>query len=828
MSVFKFALLSLRRDWASGELRLIGFSIILAVACLSAVNFFTDRVKRATEQQAAELLAADLVLISSGPIPTGLMQQAKALNLRLSLNESFRSVVVNNETLELAEIKAVDTQYPIRGQLRVTENLFGKEIIATDVPAPGTVWVESRLLQSLRIKPGDTINLGASRLVVSRILTYEPDRGGDLFNIAPRLLMNRNDLDKTGLILPGSRVQYRLLLGGDEQAIKRFRDAVDNEAGAIRIQGIRDARPEINTALERAEQFLGLAALVSIALAGLAIAMSAQRYAARHYDTCAILRCLGLQQRQITRIYFIQLVLLGLSCGLLGCLIGYGAQEGLTKLMAGLMQNDLPRPSLLPVASGLFAGLLTVLAFALPQLMRLQNVAPLRVLRRDLLPLPLNNYLIFSTAIIALMLLSPWQSGDIKLTLYTLAGLFLTAIALAVSAIVMLGLIKKIQPLLKIQARYGLANVARRPGQSMIQIIGIGIGITIMLLLTLIRTDLLNRWQDRLPEHTPNYFLINIQPEQVDEVRRFLSDSLGKDIQLYPMIRGRLTGINDYPVDPDEYDQPRARRLAAREFNLSYAKTMQRDNTLVSGNWWPAEVKTGNYFSVEEGIAETLGINQGDILTYTIAGREIQGEVINLRRVEWDSFNVNFFVVGNTRALIDYPGTFISSFYLPGPDRSVLNDIIKQYPSITVFDVDAILKQVRTIMEQVVHTVEFVFIFTLLTGIAVLLAALQSTHAERTREAALMSALGANRHQILSGLTAEFLCLGFVTGFLSALAASVIELALAEFVFRIEITLNPYIWVVAPAGCCLIIVITGLLGTRRVLDTAPMTTLRKI
>jgi len=828
MNTFKFALTGLKRDWYSGELRLIGISILIAVACLTSVSFFTDRVRKATEQQATELLAADLVLISSTRIENEYINQATDSGLNYSLNESFRSVVVRDDKLELAEVKAVDTNYPIRGQLRITDTLFGEEQITDSIPAQGTVWIDSRLMQVLQVRPGDSINLGATRLIIDKILSYEPDRGGDLFNIAPRLLMNRNDLDATGLIIPGSRVQYRLLLGGNAESINRYREQIQqNENNKIRIQGIRDARPEIRTALERAEQFLGLAALVSIALAGLAIAMSAQRYAIRHYDNCAIMRCLGLQQKKITQIYLFQLIILGVLCSLSGCVIGFIAQEGLNHLMVGMTQSSLPRPSFLPVFSGILAGLVTVLAFALPQLMRLRKVSPLRVLRRDLNPLPLNNYVIYIVAVLALVLLSPWQSGNIELTIYTLLGLFMTTIILAVSAKLMIILLRQLQPRLKMEARYGLANITRRSNQSMIQIIGIGIGITVMLLLTLIRTDLLENWQNRLPDETPNYFLINIQPDQVNDVRSFLSNSLNKDSQLYPMIRGRLTRINHEPVNLDNYQNPRAKRLAAREFNLSYADTMQEDNRLTSGSWWTQEQTNENYFSVEEGIAETLGIKQGDILTYLIAGQELNGRVVNLRWVEWDSFNVNFFVVTNPEALITYPSTFISSFYLPEEKRSLLIDLVKQFPSITIFDIDAILKQVRTIMDQVVQTVEFVFGFTILTGLVVLFAALQSTHDERTQESALMSALGASRKQIVSGLVAEFLFLGLITGILSAVSASIIEIVLAEFVFKIDITVNPLIWVIAPITCCLIIVIIGLSSTRKVLSSSPMVVLRK-
>ena len=522
------------------------------------------------------------------------------------------------------------------------------------------------------------------------------------------------------------------------------------------------------------------------------------------------------------------MLILALLFSLPGCALGYLAQEVLNRLLAGMITESLPRPSLFPVVTGLAAGLVAVLAFALPQLLRLARVPPLRVLRRDLAPLPLNNYLIYTLGAGALLLLSPWQSGSFRLTLYTLAGLLLTALVLAGAARLMLRLLQYLQPGLRGAARHGLASLTRRGSQSVAQIIGLGIGVTVMLLLTLIRTDLLEGWQDRLPPETPNYFLINIQPDQVEDLRALLSGALGREITLYPMIRGRLTHINERRLDPEVFADPRARRLAAREFNLSYADRLQADNALVSGRWWGTDAAHNKYFSVEEGIAETLGIKQGDNLRYSIGGQELIAEVLNLRRVEWDSFNVNFFVVANTEAMRGYPGAFISSFYLPAAERSLLIRLVRQFPSVTILDVDALLKQVRVIMEQVVRTVEFVFIFTLLTGVAVLFAALQATHDQRAREAALMSALGARRKQILAGLTAEFLCLGLLTGLLSALAASAIALILAEYVFNIDAVINPAIWLIAPLSCCIIIVLAGLLGTRQALSSSPVTVLRRL
>ncbi|MEM7026726.1 MAG: FtsX-like permease family protein [Pseudomonadota bacterium] len=825
MKTSRFALRAFRRDWRSGELKLIASAIIIAVSCLTSVSFFTDRVKRATELQATELLAADLVLSAAETIPNNYIVEAQQQELIYSLSESFRSVVVKNDNMELAEVKAVDAAYPIRGKLRISDTLFAKEYETDDIPAEGEAWLDTRLSQALQVEPGDTVSLGALTLTFTRLLTYEPDRGGDLFNVAPRILFNRNDLPESRLILPGSRVRYNLLVGGEQNQVEAYRNSIDINNN-VRVRGIKEARPEIRTALERAEQFLGLAALVSIALAGIAIAMTSHRYATRHFDNCAIMRCMGLDQKQITKIYLIQLLILAVVAGLIGCLIGYFAQEVINKIMSDLLERPLPSPSFKPVVTGLLTSLITVAGFALPQLLRLREVSPLRVLRHNLTPLPINNYLLYLVAMIALLILSPWQSGETKLTFYTLGGLIITALIMALIGKGLINLLGKLQPRLKLAARYGLANIMRRSRQSLVQIVGIGIGITVMLLLTLVRTDLLSNWQDRLPEKTPNYFLINIQPNEVKEVNNYLQSFIEDKAGVYPMIRGRLLRINDEPVRADNYSNEGARRLATRSFNLSYIEDMQSDNRLIEGDWWP-ENRSEPYFSVEQGIADTLGLKKGDTLTYNIAGQELTGTIINLRWVEWDSFNVNFFVVSNPEALVDYPGTFISSFFLPASKKSSLIELVKEFPSITVFDVDAILNQVRTIMNHVTNTIEFVFLFTLLTGLMVLVAAIQSTQDERLKESALMRALGANQKQIMSGLIAEFLLLGLITGILSALAASIIEVALAEYVFKIDIVVNPWIWVAGPLLSSALILLTGLFGTRRVLSSSPMLVLRQ-
>lgn len=821
------ALTALKRDWRAGELRLIAIATALAVAALSSVGLFTDRVRRAIETQATELLAADLVLESSHPIAAELLDRAARAGLDRTRTVSFRSMALAGEKLELSEVKAVEAGYPLRGTLRTSDLLFGQEQDSTSVPGPGSAWVDGRLLQALDLEVGAGLKLGELTLRVERILTYEPDRGGELFNIAPRVLINLADLDATGLIAPGSRADFRLLLRGATDTVAAFREQAKAEKSrGLKIQGIRDARPELRRALERSGQFLGLAVIVAIALCGLAIAMASRRFALRHYDTCAMLRCLGADQRYITGVFTLQMLLLALLFSGAGAALGFAGQAGLASLLQEMTARAIPAPSPWPLLSALLAGVVAVTGFALPQLSRLREVSPLRVLRRDLAPAPAASHIVFAAAIVTLTLLAPWQSGNQSLTAYVFGGLLGTALLLAGGALLGVRLCARLRAGTGIAWRYGLANVARRAQGSVAQVLAIGLGVTALLLLTLERSDLLDSWRSRLAPGIPNYFLINIQPDEVSALQIFLRERAAVTTNLYPMVRGRLTQINGKPVNPDDYKDLRARQLASREFNLSWADQLQADNAITAGAWWPEEATRAVYFSVEEEIGQTLDMNLTDRLAYSIAGREITGIVRNIRSVDWDTFNVNFFVIANPGALDGLPSTWITSFYLPEARRGMLVDVVRSFPSVTIIDVAAIIGQVRLIMEQVSRTVEFVFGFTLLAGLLVLIAALQTTHDERRQEAALLRSLGAGRRAILKSLAAEFLALGIIAGLLAAFGATVISWLLARFVFELPFAINLPVWLLGPLSCTLVVLAAGIAGTRHVLDVPPMVALR--
>lgn len=824
----KLALRLLARESRAGELTLMFIALVVAVAAVTTVSFFTDRVRQALTTQANQLLAADLVLISDHPIPALFEAQAIASGLSSAHTLAFPSMVIQGDRNQLAEVKGVSAEYPLRGELNLSRVLFGPVEAARSGPQPGTAWADARLMQALGLKTGEVIELGQARLTLAAVIAKEPDRAGDFFNIAPRLMLHVDDIAATSLIQPGSRVGYRLLIAGEDKALSAYRKWAETRlARGERIEGISDARPEIRSALERAGRYLGLAALVSAILAAVAVALASRQFVSRHLDSCAVLRCLGASQAAILRLYLIQFVILGLAASALGSLIGFGGQAGLAEFMRGRIVNDLPAPSLWPLAEGVGVGLLLLLAFGLPPLMRLKRVSTLRVLRRELgMPkqLGLASYALGAATVAGVLV---YRAGEISLGLYVLAGLLVVVLG----GLLLGGLLLRAIAALRSRARgvwfYGLANVGRRRASSLTQILGFALGLMALLLLTLVRGDLLASWQSSLPPGAPNRFVINIQPDQLPRLEQFFREQKLDSPVLYPMVRGRLVAINERSVNAKDYPEERAQRLVEREFNLSWAELSRSDNRITAGRWWHAQ-ETPDQFSVEQGIAETLGIKLQDRLTYEIAGTRVTGRVSSLRKVDWDSMRVNFFVIGPPQLLQTQPATFITSFHLPAGREAVLNDLVRQFPNFTVIDVAAIMSDVRVIMERVSEAVTFVFLFTLLAGLVVLYAAVMATRDERLYEAAVMRTLGARTKQLANAQWIEFATLGALSGVLAATGASMSAFVLAQQVLHLPFAFNPWVWVVGVVGGAAGITLAGMMATRSVLRTPPLSVLRRI
>ena len=834
MNLIKLSLRMLRRDWRAGELRVLAFALVIAVGGMTTVGFFADRVQLALSRQGNQLLGADLIIVSDHPIPGSYAKKAKRLGLAVSTAIKFPSMAAKGDSSILSEIKAVTAGYPLRVELRISED-FGAVSspriahVADAIPSRGSAWVDEKLMIHLGLNRGDTIELGTKHFTVAALITQEPDYSIGFINLRPRVLINADDLAATGLVQQGSRIGYRLLVSGDEGAIGKFRSWAESHLMlGERIEGIRDARPEIKAALERAEKFLSLAALASVVLAAAAAALAVRRFTQRHLDGCAVMRCLGASQAAMLRLYMYHFIILGMIASSVGCVLGIIAQEALTYWLSGVVKAELPWPSVWPAVHGLLTGMVLLLGFALPPLLNLRSVPALRVLRRDIgasNPHSVTGYL---SGLAALSLLFLWKAGDVRLGL-SVMGAFIAAIA--VFGLLGLGLVKTLSHVRGQTGgawRYGLASIRRRATASVVQAVALGLGLMALLALTLIRDDLLQNWRTSLPPDAPNHFLVNIQKDQIQPLAEFFQRHNIAQPPVFPMIRARLTAINDKPVISKDYADMRARRLVEREFNLSWTKEVPSDNQIIQGQWWKPGEKGIAELSVEQDIAKTIGIGLGDRLAYDIAGSTFSGTVTSLRKVDWDTFRVNFFVLTPPEVLEKYPASYITSFHLSQQHAELTNKLIKAFPNLLLIDVAEIISQVQKMIEQVTKAVEFVFLFTLLAGLAVLYAAIVSTQDERIREAAIFRTLGARRGQLARAWAAEFAILGGLAGLFAAAGATAMGYVIGEYALNLTYTFNPWIWLTGFLTGSVGVTLAGLVGTRSALSTPPLMTLRKV
>ncbi len=823
----KLGLRLLWRDHRAGELILITVAIVVAVAAVTSVGFFTDRVHQALGRQANQLLGADLIIAAGRPIPAEFEAEARARDLSVTRVMRFPSMAVNGERNVLAAVRVVSPGYPLRGEMRIADERQGTERKADRIPAPGTAWLDERLYSELGVQPGDKVELGRSVFTAAAVVTHEPDIAIGFLNAAPRILLNEADIETTGLVQPGSRVSYRLQVAGPAERIDAFHAwATARLQPGERIEGIRDARPEIRSALERAEKFLSLAALVSVVLAAVAIGLAARRFLQRHLDACAMMRCLGAAEGTVVRLYLVHFVALGVIASAIGCAIGVAAQALLAYWLGNIVAVELPPPGFKPGLHGVVTGLALLLGFALPPLMSLGRVPTLRVMRRELGMPPPGGFITYGAGLAAISALVLWKAEGLRLGALVLGGFVAAMLAAAGLTWLLLRAAGSVRAR-GFSWRHGVANLQRRALGSTVQVVALGIGLMALLVLTIIRHDLLQAWQTSLPPEAPNRFIVNIQPDQVAAIQAFFGRRQMREPVLSPMVRGRLTQVNDRRVASADYPDERARRLIDREFNLSWAERMQADNSITAGRWWEGRAAPAQ-FSMEDGIAATLGIKLNDVLTFDVAGEPVTARVTSLRKVDWDSFNVNFFVIAPPGMLERHPATYVTSFFVPSGDSAVLGDLIREFPNLLLIDVAQVLGQVQKMMDQVARAVQFIFLFTLSAGLVVLYAAIASTQDERLYQATVMRTLGASRAQLRRAILAEFATLGALAGLLAAFGATALGFVIATHILNLQYTVNANVWLAGVLAGTIGIALAGYAGTRGVLNVPPLKGLREI
>ena len=817
------------RDWRAGELRILAMALVVAVASICSVAFFADRVGSALVRDAHQLLGADLVLVSDHPWRDRIAEEIARRGLEHAESTTFISMAMAGENSQLTGVKAVSENYPLRGRLRIAPAVNAADAPAQTGPARGTVWIEERLITALAAPIGSKLKLGNATLEVAAVLTLEPERGANFFNIAPRLFMNVADVPATGLVQTGSRISYYLYAAGPRERIASLESWARGELErGQRVDNLESGRPEVRVAIERAQRFLGLTALLAAILAGVAIALGTRRFVERHLDSCAVMRCLGVTQRRLLALFGMEFFMLGVASCAIGVALGFAAQFLISEILGSLLRADLPAPSALPAAQGFLVGLVLLLGFSLPPLVQLKNVPAVRVIRRESGPAKGGTVVMYLAGLAALSGLLIWQAGDLRLGVTVVGGF---GVAVAIFAVVgWLGLrfisgsffSRKIA-FSNVALRYGLANLRRHARGNAIQVASLALGLTAVLLLTFTRNDLVDAWRRSAPPDAPNRFLLGVQPDQLNEVKAFFKERGVAPPDLSPMVRGRLTAMNGKKVSEDDFTEERARRLVEREFNLSYFDQPPAHNSIVAGKWFAPEAQE---ISVEEGIAKTLGWKMGDALTFTVGGESFTARVTSMRTLRWDSMKVNFFVIGPPSLVGRFPSSYISAFRLDAGTGPLVNDLSARFPNLTVVDVGAALQQAQAIVDQVISAVQIVFMFALGAGLLVLYSALVATEDERRREAAVMRVYGASRAQVTGSQRVEFLAMGLLAGLLATAGAAAIGQLLARRVFELDLPPSVGLWIAGPLAGVLLLSLNAWLSARKVLSASPALTLR--
>jgi putative ABC transport system permease protein len=819
----------LMRDARAGELRVLFFALVVAVAASTAIGYFGSRLNSAMLLRATEFLGADLILSGSTPAKPEQIEAGTALKLDHSQIVIFSSVVATDNGIQLASVKAVDAAYPLRGELKSADAPYQPEVTGGE-PQPGEAWAEARVLVALNLKVGDSIDVGSTTLKLTRVLTYEPDRAGNFYSLTPRVMINMADLEATKVVQPGSRVSFRDLWRGTPQQLADYRKAVEPDLAANqKIDDARDGNQQIGGALGKAERYLNMASLVAVLLAGVAVALSAARFAVRRFDASALLRCLGLSRNEALVLFSLQLAMLGIAASVTGALLGWFAQLGLFYLLENLLPAAVPPGGWLPALAGIGTGLVALAGFALPPLAALGRVPPLRVLRRDMLPIPASSWLVYGAALLALGLIMWRLSLDLILTFALLGGGLVAAVVLGGLLLLALQSLRRLLAGASLPWRLGLGQLLRHPMAAAGQSLAFGLILLSMGLIALLRGELLDTWQNQLPKDAPNYFALNILPAERDNFAERISRLSTHSAPLYPMIPGRLMSINGEPVSKFVTKDSRGENATQRDLNLTWAANLPEGNSITEGQWWnneqaPPEGTPG--VSVETKLAKSLNMKLGDTLSFVIGGTTHEVKVTSLRDINWDTFQPNFFMIFQPGTLKDVPTTYLTSFYLaPGNDQQIV-ELSRAFPAVTILQVEALLEQLRSILDQVTLAVQYVLLFVLAAGLAVLFSGLQATLDERIRQGALLRALGANRALLIKARRIEFGLLGAVSGVLAALGCELVSFVLYRYAFNLE--WQPHVWLLLlPLIGAVLVGGAGVFGTRRALNASPLTVLRE-
>ena len=819
-------------DWRSGELQLLLLALAIAVGTVTSITLTVDRLQQAMVLEASSFLGADRTIDSRKAIPESFKSEATNRGIVTSSMLNFNTMVLSSEDVsksQLASVKAVESNYPLRGALRVAEELFGPTTETTEIPAVGEIWMNSRLIANLEVEIGDSIEVGYAKLRLTRILESEPDRGFSFLDVSPRLLMRMEDIDATRVVQPGSQIDYRLLLVGRDSDMKSLYETLESDLEGYRWRNVKDSEPRISRALERAESFFLIGGSMAVLLAGVSIALSANRYAHRHFDHIGILKTLGSRPRAVFFGCIGLLVLIGVIGILAGLMLGAGVHFGLVWYLSAYVVTDIgavPPAGLEPVLTGIATGFICLFAFALPPFLDLVSISPLRVIRRDFDKVRVSALVTYGCAIGGSLGLLIWYSGSWFLTTLLLIGIISVILTFGVIAIVLL----RSGRLIGMQAgnlwRLALSGLQRRYVENTGQIVVFSVSIMLLMILFLLRSSLVDEWQAQLPDNTPNHVIFNISEEQYEDVADFVENfSSGGEVAAF--YDGRLIAVNEQPVAEymKGYGFVEGPRLSSRR-QLSWSTDIPANNEVVEGEWWAEETNTP-MVSIEKDYAMAWGLKVGDELTFQVRGQELPVSVTSIRELEWaESPQFNFFYVFNRSVFKGIPASYRALIYVPEEHRPELSQLIARNPTMTVIDVDSIIKQVESIISQVTMAVEWILVLVMASGALVLLASIQASRDLRIREHALIRSMGGTKKLISGSLSAEFLVLGMMAGLVAVIGAEFTLYLIESRVFEFEYNVRPALWVAGPLLGGLIIASVGYMSTRKLVKLPPMTILR--
>jgi len=817
-----------KRDWKRGELLVLLFSMGMAMASVSVIYLIIDRIEGATASEVSDLLGADLVITSPKEIAPEWLQQAKDFKLESARSIEFSSVLFFDDRLQLSAIKAISDNYPLKGALTIASTPYGTPRAVSGKPENGKIWVEPRIFTALKLNVGNQVELGYANLEVAAVLMRQPGQGSTLFNVAPTTIMNIENIEATKIIQPGSLVSYRYLFSGEKENIARFAAAIENEIDSSqRLISILDDSPMAGSALTRSKKYIGLSSLLTLILLGVAIAMSANRYARKQFDMSALMRCFGMSSGEVLRIFIYILGYVGIAGIVSGSVVGVVFQYFLVAVLADLVTTAMPAADYSVLIMPMLAASILLFGFSLPALLKVKLVPPMRVLRRQLQPLSMGGWLVYLVSAFALLLVMWLQMGDLTLLISVLLGLFAVVCVFTLIAALVLRSLKQL-----IHGRYAAVNFSLRQLQAnksftLLHLLAFSITLFVISLIILVRTELVGKWQQSLGEKVPNHFMVNVKPAEVSELKDFFADNQLEFAGLYPMIRGRIAAINGVDIKTAVSEEARQHNSLRRELNITWASALPAGNKLVEGEWeWPQQSQEP-LISIEERTASALDLSLGDRLEFSIGAEKWSARIVSIRSIDWQTFTPNFYVIANPGALEQFNATYITSFYMPKPQKALLAQLVENYPAITVIELDLILEEIQAVINKVATAVELIMVFVVAAGIALLWATMEHSFAAKYKQSAILRTLGASRGFIARSFRFEYFWLAILSSMLAIAAVEVITFLLYSRVFEIDFVIHWQLWWILPITTLVLMLVASWRGVDRVTRPSPLDLLRQ-